>query len=128
MHVNLTPGLERFIREQIRRGLYGNASEVVREALRLLVQREQERSARQRTRRKPIPATGDGRLREALELVGLAHALMEQNLKREFPEGSEVELARARSGWLFDSDRGEETPGHLERSPERLARLLRDGD
>ncbi len=63
MHVNLTPGLEQFVREQVRRGLYGNSSEVVREALRLLVQREQERSDRRKTRRKPIPATGDGRLR-----------------------------------------------------------------
>lgn len=37
MNVSLTPKLEEFIREKVSSGLYNNASEVVREALRLLV-------------------------------------------------------------------------------------------
>lgn len=37
MNVSLTPELERYIRGKVDSGLYGNASEVVREALRLLV-------------------------------------------------------------------------------------------
>lgn len=40
MNVSLTPELEQYIRRKVESGLYGNASEVVREALRLLVGRE----------------------------------------------------------------------------------------
>lgn len=40
MNVSLTPELEQYIRGKVDSGLYGNASEVVREALRLLVGRE----------------------------------------------------------------------------------------
>lgn len=37
MNLSLTPALERFVRGKVASGLYNNASEVVREALRLLV-------------------------------------------------------------------------------------------
>lgn len=40
MNVSLTPELERYIRRKVDSGLYSNASEVVREALRLLVGQE----------------------------------------------------------------------------------------
>lgn len=40
MNVSLTPKLEEFIRKKVSSGLYNNASEVVREALRLLVSRD----------------------------------------------------------------------------------------
>ncbi len=40
MNVSLTSKLEEFIREKVSSGLYNNASEVVREALRLLVKQE----------------------------------------------------------------------------------------
>jgi antitoxin ParD1/3/4 len=43
MNVSLTPELEKLVSEKIRSGLYQTASEVVREALRLLKQRDQER-------------------------------------------------------------------------------------
>jgi antitoxin ParD1/3/4 len=36
MHVSLTPKLEEWVRNKVESGLYNNASEVVREALRLL--------------------------------------------------------------------------------------------
>lgn len=39
MNVSLTPELEQFVRRKVESGLYGNASEVVRDALRLLVGR-----------------------------------------------------------------------------------------
>ncbi len=41
MHLSLTPKLEGFVREKVQSGLYNNASEVVREALRLLYETEQ---------------------------------------------------------------------------------------
>ena len=40
MNVSLTPELEQYIRGKVDSGLYSNASEVVREALRLLLARE----------------------------------------------------------------------------------------
>jgi len=40
MNVSLTTALESFVRRKVASGLYNNASEVVREALRLMVDRE----------------------------------------------------------------------------------------
>ena len=40
MHVSLTPTLEKAVRQKIKSGLYNNASEVMREALRLMLERE----------------------------------------------------------------------------------------
>lgn len=41
MNVSLTPQLENLIHEKVESGYYNNASEVVREALRLLEERDQ---------------------------------------------------------------------------------------
>lgn len=44
MHVSLTPRLAQMVHEKVESGLYNNASEVIREALRLMAARdEQER-------------------------------------------------------------------------------------
>src|SRR5436309_8143952 len=43
MNVSLTPELERLVNERVESGLYQTASEVVREALRLLKERDQAR-------------------------------------------------------------------------------------
>ena len=43
MNVSLTPELERFIDGKVESGLYNNASEVVREGLRLLKEQEEVR-------------------------------------------------------------------------------------
>ena len=43
MNVSLTPELERLVNEKVESGLYQTASEVVREALRLLKERDQGR-------------------------------------------------------------------------------------
>lgn len=83
MNVNLTPELERLVQERVASGLYNNQSEVVREALRLLAERD--------------------RLREA-HLDGLRKALAEgltQADRGELLEGSAVveemrELLRSR--------------------------------
>jgi antitoxin ParD1/3/4 len=40
MNVNLTPQLESMVRQKVETGLYNNASEVVREALRLMEERD----------------------------------------------------------------------------------------
>ena len=43
VNVSLTPELENLVNEKVRSGLYTSASEVVREALRLLLDRDQSR-------------------------------------------------------------------------------------
>jgi putative addiction module CopG family antidote len=40
MNISLTPKLETYIKEKVTSGLYNNASEVIREALRVLLERE----------------------------------------------------------------------------------------
>jgi len=40
MHVSLTPELERIVKEKVGTGLYNNASELVREALRLWIEEQ----------------------------------------------------------------------------------------
>lgn len=70
--MNLTPELEKLIQEKVSSGLYNNQSEVVREALRLLVEQD--------------------RLREA-HLVNLRAALatgLEQADRRELLDGPAV--------------------------------------
>jgi len=42
MHISLTPMLEKSIQAKVASGLYNNSSEVVREALRLMLERENE--------------------------------------------------------------------------------------
>jgi antitoxin ParD1/3/4 len=42
MHVSLTPELERMVKEKVDSGLYNNASEVIREALRHVSKAEAE--------------------------------------------------------------------------------------
>lgn len=45
MNVSLTPELDQFVASKVSSGRYNSASEVVREALRLLEERDQTRSA-----------------------------------------------------------------------------------
>ena len=40
MNVSLTPALEQFVNDQVATGLYNSVSEVIREALRLLISKE----------------------------------------------------------------------------------------
>jgi len=46
MNVSLTPALEKMVQQKVESGLYNNASEVVREALRLMKEVEEVRRAR----------------------------------------------------------------------------------
>jgi len=44
MNVSLTPELEKWVQHKVQSGLYGSSSEVVRDALRILHQYEEERN------------------------------------------------------------------------------------
>ena len=59
MNVSLTPELEKLVEEKVRSGLYQTASEVVREALRLLKLRDDE--ARRADLRAGLAITGGER-------------------------------------------------------------------
>jgi antitoxin ParD1/3/4 len=61
MNVSLTPELEELVNDKVRSGLYQTASEVVREALRLLKQRDDE--ARRMDQQAGLPAAGADRSR-----------------------------------------------------------------
>lgn len=65
MNVSITPELEKFVQKQVKSGMYNSASEVIREALRLLVAREEIR--RQRIEGGPINLKIDASTREFLE-------------------------------------------------------------
>ena len=54
MNVSLTPELERLVNERVRTGMYSSASEVIREALRLLNEQEELRRRRLEDLRKEI--------------------------------------------------------------------------
>ncbi len=80
MNVNLTPQLEELVRSKVASGLYTSASEVVREALRLMDEQDRVRAARLEQLRKDVregldsgpsqawsaeQAKGEGRARRA---------------------------------------------------------------
>jgi len=54
MNISLTPELDQFVRQQVETGLYLSASEVIRDALRLLKEREQLRQIRLEELRKLV--------------------------------------------------------------------------
>jgi putative addiction module CopG family antidote len=73
MNVSLTPKLEEFVRERIASGLYNNASEVVREALRLLVDKAHSQAARQVAPQKADVCRRLLALETVLREKGIAH-------------------------------------------------------
>ena len=73
MNISLTPHLEEMIREKIASGSYNSASEVVREALRLLEQEDQLRALKLQRLREDI--------REGLE-SGSSRVFEPQEIKR----------------------------------------------
>jgi len=81
MNVSLTPELEQLVNDKVATGLYQTASEVVREALRLLKERDQEREHLRAEVRAGLDAASEGtakvydppsgrRLRDGIEMDG----------------------------------------------------------
>ena len=66
MNVSLTPQLEQFVQEKVESGRYTSASEVVREALRLLEKRD-EREREREAALKAFQAELDRRMQEVRE-------------------------------------------------------------
>lgn len=73
MNVSLTPELEAIVESKVKGGLYNSASEVVREGLRLLQQRDEMRQLKLEALRKEIQKGTDdleaGRYRDGDEVM-----------------------------------------------------------
>jgi len=54
MNISLTPKLESFVKAKVKTGDYNNASEVIREALRVLQEKEEDRKIQVRALKKLI--------------------------------------------------------------------------
>ena len=59
MHISLTDKLDQYVREKVATGLYNNASEVVREALRRQIKAEEAEEARLEVLRREIAVGWD---------------------------------------------------------------------
>ncbi len=82
MNLSLTPQLEQYIKDCAATGEYNNASEVVREALRLFIRTEEERQLKLKKLRQAIEKGDDAiingemtELTSADELVGFFETL-----------------------------------------------------
>lgn len=81
MNISLTPELEQLINERVKSGLYSSASEVVREGLRLLMERDQLKQMKLEEIRRQVQIGIDASNRgevlseeEAIERLKLRHA------------------------------------------------------
>lgn len=81
MNVSLTPELEGLIREKVESGMYQTASEVVREGLRLLRDRDEDRQQRLEDLRREIQIGVDEADRGELAPLNLA-AIKAEGRKR----------------------------------------------
>jgi antitoxin ParD1/3/4 len=88
MNVSLSSDLERFVRENVSNGRYTSASEVVRDALRLLQENDQQRRARETTQKV--------RMRELQR--ELLRPLFDEDLHSSADSNSRTRKRKARSG------------------------------
>jgi antitoxin ParD1/3/4 len=88
MNVSLTPELERLVQEKVASGLYNSASEVIRESLRLLQERDRLKEIRLEELRKEIQKgvsqleRGEYQVYETDELETLVSEIQQQGRAR----------------------------------------------
>lgn len=88
MNVSLTPELERLVQEKVASGLYNSASEVIRESLRLLQERDRLKEVRLEELRKEIQKgvsqleRGEYQVYETDELETLVSEIQQQGRAR----------------------------------------------
>jgi len=83
MNVSLTPELEQLVQEKVQTGLYTSASEVVREALRLLKERDEVRRMRLDELRRELQAGIDAADRGDLADGKQFFSELREDLKRQ---------------------------------------------
>ncbi len=80
MNVSLTPELEQYVHSKVKSGRYLSASEVVREALRLLEERDQLREIRLATLQKEITiGIAEGDRGDVFDGEAVIQALLKKN-------------------------------------------------
>ena len=123
LRISLTPGLQAAVDARLASGLYASASELFREALRLLLQSEQVRPAppaspdlRRTVRTDPLATT--------FELFDFGSALRAQKLRAAEPGITDDEIHRR----MLAAAEAIESDHVIRPSPERLNRLrIEDG-
>lgn len=83
MNVSLTPELEQYIQEKVSSGLYYSASEVVREGLRLLKEREQLQLIRLQELRQDIQAGLDSGESTPLDMQAVQEKARQRRRQRQ---------------------------------------------
>ena len=79
MNVSLTPELEKFVRQKVNTGRYLSASEVIREALRLLEERDMQRQMRiEKLRREVTVGIGQSDRGEIFDGEAVVAELLEE--------------------------------------------------
>lgn len=116
LSISLTPELAEAVSSRVATGLYTSASELIREALRLLLKLERAQESR----------LGDGpeslaaeRFAAAMELFDFGRGVQVRKIRNAEPDLSSEELQQ-RLADLSDAQEGDE---FLRKSPERLAKL-----
>ena len=71
MNVSLTPALESYVQKKVETGRYRSSSEVVREAIRLLEERDQEKEQRLATLKSEIQKGIDSGPSETLDMKAI---------------------------------------------------------
>lgn len=83
MNVSLTPELEKYVQEKVSSGLYYSASEVIREGLRLLKEREQLQQIRFQELRQDIQAGLDSGEPTPLNMQGVKEKARQRRRQRQ---------------------------------------------
>lgn len=84
LNINLTPQLEAMVRDKVASGLYSSASEVVREALRLMQEQDQLRALKLESLRRDIQEGLESGSAGALEIEAIK-ARARSRLRRKSP-------------------------------------------
>lgn len=92
MNVSLTPELEQLVNDKVKTGMYQTASEVIREGLRLLRERDHQLEALRRDVRAGLEAAERGEFTEfdATNIKELATRVKERGRKRLVEETSKT--------------------------------------
>lgn len=83
MNVSLTPELEQYVQEKVSSGLYYSASEVIREGLRLLREREQLQQMRLQELRQDVQAGLDSGEPTPLNMQAVKEKARQRRQKRQ---------------------------------------------
>jgi len=85
MHISLTPKLEEIVKTKVNSGLYNNSSEVIREALRIMLNQDEVYQAKLETLRKEVAIgaiqaeNGEFTSQTIEEIIAEAKAELEDN-------------------------------------------------